>query len=527
MSSENTQKLSLYALIALVMGSMIGSGIFALPSIFARNTGVFGALIAWSIAGFGMLMLAFVFQNLSNRRPDLDSGIYAYAEAGFGSYLGFCAAMGYWIGCCFADVACLVLIKATLGMFFPIFGDGTTIASLIGASFILWGFHFLVLRGIKEAAMLNTIATAAKIIPIFVFIFVVIMNFNSEMFSLNFWGGEDTSFSSVLQQVRNTMLVTVFVFVGIEGASVYSRYAKNRKDVGVATVLGFLGVLCLLFLVTVPVYGVLKQHVLAGLPTPSMSAIFEIIVGRWGSVFISVGLLISILGNYLSWCLLAAEVLFSAAKDKTMPAFLAKENKNKVPVAALWISNILIQIFLVLTPFADYAFSLALSMTSSMTLFPYLLVGAYGLKLAITGETYEGGDKKRKGDLIKAALATLYASGMIISGGAYYVMLSSVLYLLGSSLFFIARKEQNKTLFTKPEAALFACISLFAVFSVYSLTTTTSQEPDLYNKEYHLYEEEAAKIYGDETLIDKKLEEQHQLLDKIRQEAEQFESTPQ
>ena len=126
MTAATEQKLSFWALIALVVGSMVGAGIFALPSAFGRATGALGALIAWGIAGTGMLMLAFVFQTLSRRRPDLDAGIYAYAKAGFGNYLGFASALGYWIVCCLAVVACLVLIKSTLGAFFPVFGDGTT-----------------------------------------------------------------------------------------------------------------------------------------------------------------------------------------------------------------------------------------------------------------------------------------------------------------------------------------------------------------------------------------------------------------
>src|ERR1700754_2186085 len=117
-SNSSDQKLSLRALIALVVGSMIGSGIFALPSAFGRATGGLGALIAWVIAGVGMLMLALVFQTLARRRPDLDAGIYAYAKAGFGDYPGFASAVGYWIGCCLAGVACLVLIKAPFGQFF-------------------------------------------------------------------------------------------------------------------------------------------------------------------------------------------------------------------------------------------------------------------------------------------------------------------------------------------------------------------------------------------------------------------------
>src|SRR5687768_10486934 len=105
MSSSDTQKLSLPALISLVVGSMVGAGIFSLPSAFGRATGGLGALIAWAIAGLGMLMLAFVFQSLANRKPDLDAGVYAYAKAGFGNYLGFASALGFWAGSCVGNVS--------------------------------------------------------------------------------------------------------------------------------------------------------------------------------------------------------------------------------------------------------------------------------------------------------------------------------------------------------------------------------------------------------------------------------------
>jgi arginine:ornithine antiporter/lysine permease len=89
------QKFSRLTLTAMVVGSMVGAGIFSLPGRFGAATGPFGALIAWVIAGGGMLMLAFVFQFLAQRKPDLDSGIFAYAKAGFGNYLGFAAAFGF------------------------------------------------------------------------------------------------------------------------------------------------------------------------------------------------------------------------------------------------------------------------------------------------------------------------------------------------------------------------------------------------------------------------------------------------
>lgn len=469
MPASSDRKLSLAALIALVIGSMVGSGIFTLPSKFGQATGVFGAILAWAIAGTGMLMLAFVFRTLSQRKPELDAGIYAYAKAGFGNYLGFASAYGYWVGCCLADVACLILIKSTLGAFFPIFGDGTTIPALIGASVILWLTHILILHGVKEAAALNTIATVAKIVPLVIFIGFVIFGFRANIFTANFWGGEEPNFRDIYLQVRSTMLLTVFVFVGIEGASVYSRYAKNRNDVGVATVLGFLGVLSLLVMVTILSYGVLLRPGLAALRTPSMAGVMEALAGPWGAAFINVGLLISVLGNYLSWSLLAAEVMFSAARHRTMPNFLARQNKNEAPVAALWTSNILIQLFLIVIQFAESAFTLSLKMTSVMTLVPYFLVAAYGCQLAWKGGTYDANPRGRKADLTRGAVATLYAAGMIYAAGLKLLLLSAILYTIGSILFVLARREQQENTFTSAEWLIFGVVVIAAIIGVCGL----------------------------------------------------------
>jgi arginine:ornithine antiporter/lysine permease len=458
-----SRSLSLLELIALVVGSMIGSGIFALPAAFAAHTGVYGALLAWAIAGTGMLMLALVFQSLSRVRPELDAGIYAYARAGFGDYAGFLSAVGYWLGCCLADVACLILIKATLGQFFPAFGDGTTVAAIMSASLLLWGFHFLILRGIKEAAFLNTVATVAKLVPLAVFVFFLFMGFRADAFALNLWGGEPAAAATLWQQVRGTLLVTVFVFVGIEGASVYSRHARRREDVGIATVAGFLGVLCLLVMVTILSFGVMLREDLAALRTPSMAGVMEAIAGRWGGLFISIGLLVSVLGNYLSWSLLAAEVLHSAARNAAMPAALASENRAGVPDAALWLTNGVIQLFLLLSWFADYAFTLALKMTSAMTLVPYLLVAAYQLKIALAAERHGQARTSAIGWI--AGIATLYAGSMLLAGGSRYLLLSSLLYAPGSLLFW-AWQRRRGTHFRGADRVILALLCAMALLAL-------------------------------------------------------------
>ena len=471
MTQPAQQKFALPTLAAMVVGSMVGAGIFSLPQTFGRVTGGLGALIAWAIAGGGMLMLAFVFQTLSRRKPELDAGVYAYAKAGFGNYPGFLSALGYWTVCCLGNVSYWVLIKSTWGALFPILGDGNTVVAVALSSVGIWVVHFLILRGVREAAFINTVVTVAKIIPILIFLVFVGFAFQAGIFAANFDGGPGLEAEGLFAQVRGTMLVTVFVFVGIEGASVYSRYARKRSDVGLATVLGFLSVLCLLVLVTMLSYGVLPRPDLAELRNPSMAGVLRAVAGPWGAVFVSAGLIVSVLGAYLSWSLLAAEVLYSAAKMESMPAFLAVENHNKVPAAALWLTNILIQLFLVLTLFAEEAFLLALKLTSSMILLPYLLTAAYALKLAWTGETYAQQPRERNGDLILAALATIYAIGLIYAGGLKFLLLSLVIYVPGTILFAIAQKERGHRLFTPGETVLFAVAAIGAAVALYGLVT--------------------------------------------------------
>src|SRR5690348_2015122 len=120
-------KMSLPTLTGMVVGGMVGAGVFSLPARFGVATGILGSLIAWAVAGAGMLMLAFVFQHLAIRKPDLDSGVFIYAKAGFGDYVGFNSAIGFWASAIAGNAFYWVFINATLGAFVPAFGDGNTV----------------------------------------------------------------------------------------------------------------------------------------------------------------------------------------------------------------------------------------------------------------------------------------------------------------------------------------------------------------------------------------------------------------
>ena len=136
-----TTQLKLGLMVALVVGSILGSGVFGLPQNMAAGAGAGAILIGWAITGVGMLMLALVYQTLALRRPDLDNGVYAYARALSGEYVGFNAAWGYWVSAWIGNVGYLVAAFGALGMFFPIFGEGNTPASVLGASVLLWSVH--------------------------------------------------------------------------------------------------------------------------------------------------------------------------------------------------------------------------------------------------------------------------------------------------------------------------------------------------------------------------------------------------
>lgn len=470
-AEAQTKRISLLALTAMVVGSMVGAGIFNLPGRFGIATGPFGAIIAWSIAGTGMYMLARVFQALAEKRPDIDAGVFAYAKAGFGDYVGFLSAFGYWLGACLGNVFYWVLIGATLGTFFPAYGDGNTMIS-IGTSLAgIWLFHTMILRGVEQAAFINFVVTIAKLVPILLALIAMLFAFNGDLFAQNFWGGVDMPEKSLVQQVRDTMLITVFVFIGIEGASVYSRYAKTRKDVGTATILGFVAVTGLMVAVTLLPYAILPRAEIAGLRQPSLAGALEATVGVWGSWFISIGVLISVLGAYLAWSLICAEVMFTAARSKDMPRLFAKENANKVPVNALWATNIVISLFVISTYWSADAFNFMLDMATVTSLLPYLLVAGYGVLLARSTAAYADTPVERKRDLTFAWAAVVYVLIMFVAAGAKYVLLVAVLYAPGSLLYIQSRREHGAALFAGVELPIFLVVLASAAVGVYGLAT--------------------------------------------------------
>ncbi|UVC11806.1 arginine-ornithine antiporter [Rhizobium sp. TH2] len=475
MAEKKSDKLTLIPLTALVVGSMIGGGVFNLPSDMSRGASPGAIIIGWIITGIGMLMLAFVYQSLAVRKPDLNAGPYAYAKAGFGAFVGFNSAWGYWLSAFLGNVAYAVAIFSALSFFVPTFGDGNNLISIAGASICLWLVHFLVLQGVKGAAFINIVTTVAKLVPLLLFVIIAIIAFNWDKFTFNFWGQPsgaegDTGLGSIVNQVKSTMLVTLWVFIGIEGASVYSARAANRSDVGRATVIGFIGALGIYILVSLISTGVLTQTELAGLKVPSMAGVLEPLIGYWGAAMINLGLMVSVGGAFLSWTLLCAEIPYTCGKDGTFPRWFASENANGSPVNALWATNILIQVFLILSFFSKSAYQFFYFIASVAILPPYVFSGGYALKLALSGETYTGGTGRSR-DLIVGLVATLYGLWLVYAAGLTYLLMCTILFVPGILVYVLARREHGEKVFTGAEALIAVVITLLAVIAAYLLIT--------------------------------------------------------
>ncbi len=442
------KKLGFFPLIALVVGTMVGGGVFSLPHDLAVGANSGSIIIGWCITAMGMIPLALVYQTLARKKPELEGGIYSYARAGFGEYIGFNSAWGYWLAGILGNVATIMLLFSTLGYFFPIFKGGNSVASIVGASLLLWTLHFLILFGIREASIMNVIATIGKLVPIVLFIVVMVTAFRWDTFTQDFWGEGTISVSSILGQVKNTMLVTLWVFIGVEGAVVLSGRAKNSRDVGKATVLGLILVMSIYILISVLSMGAMTRGELSVLETPSMGHVLEHVVGTWGAVAINIGLVASLVGTLIGWFLLVSEISHVAGKDGVFPKVFTKTNKKGSPIYSLRLTNIMSQVFLfsTLSGTIAEAYTFVITVSTLAYLIPYLVSPIFQLKLVATGETYKNEMRARITDGIVAVIALCYALWVIKTGASDIktFLLGIGLFVIGFAFYPLMNRDQKK-----------------------------------------------------------------------------------
>lgn len=468
-TSKDNKKLGLIAMTMLVVSAMVGGGIFNLPQNMAQFASLGAVLIAWLVSGLGIFFLARTLQVLADIKPELTSGIYMYTRTGFGKYAGFQIAWGYWLSSAFGNVGFGVLLMDTLNAFFPpYFKGGNTWQAVLLASILFWIMNWLVLRGIKGAAALNIIGTVAKFIPIAFFMLIVAFSMKAGMFGSDFWGHVSAAspagkpLGSLLAQVKSTMLVTLWVFIGIEGAVVMSD-RSDAKTVSRATLLGFLSVTAIYVLVSVLPFGVMSQAKLSAISPPAMAAILGSLLGKWSEYFVNAGVIISVLSCWLVWTILVAELPWAGAKDGSYPKVFATTNKNEAASVSLWVSSAVMQAMMLLVYFSNNAWNVMLSITGVMILPAYIGSTGYLWKLMATGQYPSMAKIGKPMALVSSVLGTIYGLWLVYAAGLQYMLVGAVFFALGNLVFIWARKEHAPHEFPFNRIELIVAVVLVAL----------------------------------------------------------------
>lgn len=436
---QDKNKLGLVGLIAIVVSSMIGGGIFNLPSNMSIDAGFVGVTISWIVTAVGIYFLANTFSILSDENPNLHSGIYSYARAGFGKFVGCEIAWGYWLSSIFGNVAFAVLLMQTIGYFYPVF-NGHNIWSFVGGSAFIWLMYFIVICGVTKATFLNNIATFAKLLVLVVMLFFFAKGFNMKIASYDMFGKIE-NLGPLTQQVKSTMLITLWCFIGLEGAVVLSGRAKNPKDVGKATLLGILICIIIFSALSILSFGVLHQSKLAYLPNPSTAYVLEAIVGKWGATFVNVGIIIALLGCWLSWTIITAEVPYIASKDGVFPKFLVKTDKNDTPTASLLMSTIAMQLAMLIVLYSTNAWLLLVDITGLMILPPYTASTLFLLKELKNGKLKNLSSGKIKMAFISGLVACIFTIWLLLSSKTELLLVSTTIFSIGIIVYGYSQKE--------------------------------------------------------------------------------------
>lgn len=373
-------RLGLTGLAALVFGMMVGSGIFNIPQNLSAGAGLGAVLIGWAVTALGMLTLVATFRILSNLHPELDEGIFLYAEKGFNRFAGFNVAWAYWLCACFANVAFVIMLNDTIGAFIPSLLEHR-LPTMVFATALIWLVYFVMRGGVRTSALINTIASVIKFAIILLIILFLFLNVKYDTLTADIWS-INSGIGGIMAQVKSTMLVTLWCFIGIEGAVVMSGRAKRQSDVGKAGVLGFMSAWVLYVLVSAFSFGIMSRADLAGLPDPSAAYVLRAACGDWAYWFVIAAILISISGGLIAWMLVTAQQPYAAARHGIFPRWLMSRNGGDSLQPSLLASSIIMQCFMFLVIFAEDMYLYALNITGMMILPAYLFSALYLGKIA-------------------------------------------------------------------------------------------------------------------------------------------------
>lgn len=432
--SKEPQKIGLLVSTALVVGNMIGSGIFVLPAALASYGSI--SLLGWIFTAAGALVLARIFSNFSKIIVNKSGGPYVYTRAGFGDFIAFLVAWGYWISCWVVNAAIAVAIVSALTIFFPILETNSILAVVIGLAFI-WFFTWVNSEGVKTSGKFQVVTTVLKIVPL---LFVIL--FGAFFFSLDNFPAFNTSDVNDFDAFSAVGALTLFAFLGLECATVPAANVENpEKTIPKATMLGTSISTLIYILGTVVLFGMLPIEKLSTSPAPFAEAA-KIIGGDTAGYFVAGGAAIAAIGALNGWILMMGQIPMASAKDKLFPRVFKKENRNGVPVIGLIIGSLLSSVVMLMnyTDGLVDQFEFMVLLTTLCCLIPYLFTTvAYALVII---------DKKLLGRsflpvFVLSGLGFVYAMWAIYGSGKDAVFYGFLLLLM-SIPFYLLMKWNNR-----------------------------------------------------------------------------------
>lgn len=466
-SSYYSQKLRFLSLAALVFSTMIGGGIFNIPQNMAAGASLGAVITSWLLTGAGVLFLIFTFRALATLKPQFKTGIYQYADAGFGRFMGFNMAWGYWFCVIISNVALGVMFNDSLGAFFPVLLKHE-FPTLVLITALIWSVFALVVQGLRTASFVNTFLTIIKFGTLAFILVLLVIFFKVGMLSLDFWGNSGiqgfSDLGSIPHQVKGTMMVTMFCFLGIESAVMMSSHSVNNKDVAKASILAFILALILYTMVSVLCFGIMSQPQLSVLDDPSMAYVLKSCAGKWAYYFVICSIVLSALISWLSWTIICAETLYGASTVKMLPSQFLKLNKHGMPAYGLVISSILMSLFTVIVCTAPNVYIAALDLSILMILPPYLFSALYLCKLSIVSRI-----PRRTRYFTIGLITAVYCLWCMYAGGLLLLLSTSIFYASGIGFYIIAKKQnriRTLSLNDKIGIALLILLSIISVFLI-------------------------------------------------------------
>ena len=340
---------------------------------------------------------------------------------------------------------------------------------------LIWLYVLLVSRGVKEVTGINVVITISKIVPIFVAILAIILfqRFDPEIFMHNLTHGSVEGLP-FFDQVSSSMMITIWVFIGVEGVVAISARAKNNADVGKATIIAFFCVLAIYLMVSILSMGVLPLSELANLDNPALAGVMEAAVGPWGATLINAGVVLSLVGAMLGYTVLSSESPFEAAMQGVFLPSFAKTNKKGAPVVTLIVSNVIIQIFLITILFSDTTYQFFYTLSAGMILLPYLLSAAYFAKLTFKEKGLFR--KHLKGSLVLwrcvGIVGVVYSFFLAYASGPVALIITSLLYAPGIIVYIKGKKQRGLPYLEAPIDKIVVAIILgAAIVSLFLIVT--------------------------------------------------------